>query len=247
MIVHIYYLTMYFLPERLVQTFSICAVEPESRTVGAAVASRYIAVGALVPFLRSDAGVVLTQSVANPSHGDEGLELLSTGIAPRDALDRLLALDPKAGIRQVAILGLSGAGATYSGSECTEIVAEEQRPGLIAMGNTLASAAVPAAMVEAYLRRFAASEEAPAGAAAANRMAAALIGALEAGEAAGGDKRGKQAAAVLIAAPGAGYGGNGDIAVDLRVDDHEDPVKELSRIFGRFLQNQREEFAEDGA
>ncbi len=221
-----------------VSTFSICAVDPRTRILGAAVASRYLAVGALVPHLAVDAGVILTQSIANPRFGPAGLGFLADGMAPALVIERLLENDAERAIRQIGVLRFDGNSATFSGPDCIPVVADATVPGVVATGNTLASEAVPAAMVAAYQvsRDADAANTAAASKDAAIRMATALIAALRAGEAAGGDKRGKQAAAVIVKGPGAGYGGNGDTAVDLRVDDHRDPVSELARIFALFTE-----------
>ncbi|MFP4408203.1 MAG: DUF1028 domain-containing protein [Spirochaetaceae bacterium] len=237
---------MHALARRLVSTYSMCVVDPENDLVGATVASRYVAVGALVPFLQPRVGVVLTQSVANPRFGTKGLALLEAGISPAEVIEQLLDGDEQRRIRQLAVLNAEGSGATYAGPQCTAIVADHQEPRLLALGNMLGSEAVPGAMAEAFhafydlpvVERTAEHEMTLP-----NRMAAALVAALRAGEAAGGDRRGKQAAALIVKGPNAGYGGNGDTAVDLRVDDHSEPVEELSRIFGVFLENQREELS----
>lgn len=237
---------MYGLAEQLVSTYSICVVDPETDLVGAAVASRYVAVGSLVPYLEPGVGAILTQSVANPQFGRKGLELLAAGRNPSRVIEVLLEGDDQSRIRQLAVLNAQGEGATYSGPQCTALVAEHRESRLLALGNMLASESVPAAMAEAFhsfydLRIL--EETAEHEMTLANRMASALIAALRAGEEAGGDRRGKQASALLVKGPGAGYGGNGDAAVDLRVDDHAEPVEELSRIFGVFLENQREELS----
>jgi uncharacterized Ntn-hydrolase superfamily protein len=245
-IVHIYVLLMYGLAEALVSTYSICVVDPETELVGAAVASRYVAVGSLVPFLEPGVGAILTQSVANPLFGPRGLSMLAAGRSPSEVIDALLEGDDQRRIRQVAVLDAEGEGAIYSGPQCTALVAEHRESRLLALGNMLASKSVPAAMAEGFhafydleiLHRTAVHEMTGA-----SRMASALIAALRAGEDAGGDRRGKQASALLVKGPNAGYGGNGDTAVDLRVDDHDEPVEELSRIFGVFLENQREELS----
>lgn len=230
----------------LVSTYSICVVDPDTALVGAAVASRYVAVGSLVPFLQPGVGAILTQSVANPLFGPQGLSLLAQGTRPEEVIEALLEGDEQRRIRQIGVLNAAGEGATYSGPQCTALVAEQREPRLIALGNMLGSESVPAAMTEGFhafydleiLERTAEHEMTGA-----NRMASALIAALRAGEEAGGDRRGKQASALLVKGPKAGYGGNGDTAVDLRVDDHAEPVEELSRIFGVFLENQREELS----
>lgn len=222
----------------MIATFSICAIDPATGVVGAAVASRYPAVGALVPYVQAGVGAILTQSIANPLFGSRGLELLAEGGTPSAVLEQLLEDDPDRDIRQLAVLDREGIGATWSGPECIPIVAEASSPGVVALGNTLAAATVPREMVEAC-RATMAGAGAPA-----HRVARALLAALVAGEAAGGDSRGKQAAALLVRGPGAGYRGQGETAVDLRVDDHPEPVRELARIFEVFLEKRREELGE---
>ena len=214
--------------------------------MGAAVASRYVAVGALVPFLQPRAGVILTQSVANPLFGPRGLALLKAGVSPAEVIEQLLDGDDQRRIRQLGVLNAEGSGVTFSGPQCTALVAEHQEPRLLALGNMLGSKAVPPAMAEAFHAFYdlpVVEDTAEHEMTLPNRMASALIAGLRAGEAAGGDRRGKQAAALIVKGPNAGYGGNGDTAVDLRVDDHSEPVEELSRIFGVFLENQREELS----
>lgn len=215
----------------IVSTFSIGAIDPASGIAGAAVASRYIAVGALVPHVRAWVGVILTQSIANPLFGPRGLDLLEQGHDPEDVLVALLEDDADRQIRQVGVLGPSGAGALWSGPQCVPEVGGHLSPGVLALGNSLTAGAVSPAMVTAYTATLAAAGATISGPLA---MAEALIEALAAGEVAGGDRRGKQAAAVVVKGPGAGYRGNGDTAVDLRVDDHRDPVQELKRIYGVF-------------
>lgn len=217
----------------MVSTFSVCAIDPGSGVVGAAVASRYVAVGSLVPHVRAGVGVILTQSIANPLFGPRGLDLLERGDDPQDVLAALLTDDPHREIRQVGVLGPNGTSALWSGPQCVPEVGEDHASGVLALGNSLAGTEVAREMVRVCTEHLSAQPaESRDLREAAFSMAEALITALVAGEAAGGDRRGRQAAAVLVKGPGAGYQGNGDTAVDLRVDDHQDPLRELGRIFG---------------
>jgi uncharacterized Ntn-hydrolase superfamily protein len=223
-------------------TFSIGAVDTTHGVVGCATASRYVAVASLVLHAAAGAGVVITQSVADRSHGLQGVPMLAEGRDPSRVLETILADDERVALRQVAVIDANGVVAHFSGNQCTPIVAVHEDSGVVALGNMLASGEVPQAMVTAFHRVYYAPGPVSPQRRRANVMAEALIAALRAGEAAGGDKRGKQAAGVLVAAAGSGYSGRDDRAVDLRVDDHPDPVEELNRIFGVFVENQQREF-----
>ena len=243
-------------------TFSIGVVDPVLGIAGAATASRYVAVASLVLHAQAEAGVILTQSIADRGHGLFGLPMLAQGHDPQTVLDAVTAGDERLAIRQVAVIDWFGRTAHYSGAQCTPVVATCEQAGVVALGNMLAHPEVPDQMVAAFWRVYGHPESDvvpdPVGTSnplmsvnhaartrkRANRMAEALIAALLAGEYAGGDKRGKQASGVLVVAPGTGYSGRDDRAVDLRVDDHSDPVEELDRIFRVFIDNQQREFAE---
>lgn len=232
-------------------TFSLAAVDPGRELAGAVTASRYIAVGALTIHADVDAGVVITQSVADRAHASQALPLLASGDDPAAILSDVLAADSSPALRQIGILRRDGERALYSGDDCTPVVAEAETPQAIALGNMLANETVPQAMCRAYTDayRTAVSETEHAASVSDRRddvarFAAALLAGLAAGESAGGDRRGKQAAAIVVVGRGAGYGGRDDRAVDLRVDDHSDPVGELQRLFKLFLDNQRREFGE---
>ncbi|MFW5694407.1 MAG: DUF1028 domain-containing protein, partial [Alkalispirochaeta sp.] len=185
-------------------TFSIGAVDSIHGVAGCATASRYVAVASLVLHAAAGAGVVITQSVADRSHGVQGLPLLADGADPQHVLETILAEDDRRALRQVAVIRADGEGAHVSGNQCTPIVAAHEDSGVIALGNMLASDEVPAAMVAAFQRVYYAPGPVSPQRRRANGMAEALIAALRAGEAAGGDKRGKQASGVLVVAAGAG-------------------------------------------
>jgi uncharacterized Ntn-hydrolase superfamily protein len=207
------------------QTFSIAAADPEAGEVGVAVASRFFAVGVVVPHARAGAGAVATQAFANTTFGPRGLDLLERGLTPQEAIDVLLRGDEGRARRQVGIVGASGASATATGDGCNPWAGGRHGPGYAIQGNILAGEAVVAAMERAFL----ASPGEP--------LAERLFRALQAGDDAGGDSRGKQSAALLVARAGAGYGGYTDTAVDIRVDDHPDPIAELGRLLGMALVN----------
>ncbi len=205
-------------------TFSIVAADPEAGEVGVAVASRFFAVGAVVPFARAEAGAVATQANANVSFGPRGLELLGLGLTPEEALKVLLRGDP-VNSRQVGIVSASGASATSTGPGCNAWAGGRSGPGYAVQGNILAGEQVVAAMEASFL------------ASAGKPLGERLLAALKAGDDAGGDSRGHQSAAILVCRAGGGYNGFGDRAIDVRVDDHPEPMKEIARLLGMALVN----------
>jgi uncharacterized Ntn-hydrolase superfamily protein len=206
-------------------TFSIVAADPEAGEVGVAVASRFFAVGTVVPHARAGVGAVATQSFANTTYGPRGLELLERGLTPEEAVAVLLRADEGREQRQVGVVAADGRSATYSGTGCNAWAGGRSGPGYAVQGNILTGEEVVAAMERAFLGS------------AGKPLAERLFAALAAGDAAGGDKRGRQSAALLVVRAGAGYGGFTDRAVDLRVDDHPDPFGELERLLGLALVN----------
>lgn len=199
-------------------TFSIVATDPERRDWGIAVASKFPCVGAVVPWARAGAGAVATQSWANTSFGPDGLALMGDGVTATAALDRLVASDDGRDDRQVGFVDASGGAATFTGSSCTEWAGGVTGDGFAAQGNILAGEAVVAELA----RVFTGTE---------GDLCDRLLAALVAGDAAGGDKRGRQSAALLVVREGGGYEGRNDRYIDLRVDDHADPIAELQRLF----------------
>jgi uncharacterized Ntn-hydrolase superfamily protein len=199
-------------------TFSIVARQGEA--YGVAVASRFLAVGAVVPGARLGTGAVATQSYARVAYVDELLSLLGAGQDAASALDAATALDTGRETRQVGVVGATSA-ATFTGSECNPwaggVAREDGDTAYAIQGNILTGPEVVAAMEEAW--------HGSAGQGLSRR----LLAALAAGDAAGGDSRGRQSAAVYAVEPGAGYDACGVLA-DLRVDDHPDPVAELGRL-----------------
>jgi len=202
-------------------TFSIVgrAVHPTGEPEwGVAVASKFLAVGNAVPAAVAGIGAIATQAAANVSFKAVGLSMLDDGATAQVALDRMLEDDDQRAHRQVGIVGVDGPGSTYTGAECFDWAGGYAGDDVAIQGNILVGPEVVDAMR--------ASWDASAGQPLARR----LLGALTAGDGAGGDRRGRQSAALLVVREGAGYGGGDDVAVDLRVDDHAAPVTELARL-----------------
>jgi uncharacterized Ntn-hydrolase superfamily protein len=199
-------------------TFSIVARSSDGQALGVAVASKFLGVGAAVPAALADVGAVATQSYANLAYRPQSLALLATGVAATETVRALIAGDagpvPQ---RQVGVVGTAGPGATFTGEECHPWAGGVAGDGYAIQGNMLAGPSVVGAVEAAW---HSSSEPFPSR----------LLGALSAGDAAGGDRRGRQSAALLIVSKGLGYGGSSDVWVDLRVDDHPEPVAELARL-----------------
>lgn len=200
-------------------TFSIVAADPETGELGVAVASKFLAVGAVVPWARAGAGAVATQSYANTSYGPRGLELMAEGLSAEQALARLIADDPDRSLRQVGVVDARGGAATFTGEGCHAWAGGRTGRGYAVQGNILTGPEVVDAMAAAFEQ-------------VRGTLAERLLAALAAGDAAGGDRRGRQSAALLVVKERGGYGGFNDRYVDLRVDDHPDPVRELQRLYG---------------
>lgn len=198
-------------------TWSIIARDPNG-AFGIAIASRFFAVGVLCPYAKADLGAVATQALVNPLYGARALELMAQGLAPAQVLSSIIAADAGREHRQVHLIDAVGRIAAHTGSACVEWCGQLQGEGYSVAGNMLAGPQV--------IRASAAAYDAGAGLGFAER----LIAALAAGDAAGGDKRGKQAAALLI------HGVEEYPLLSLRVDDHEDPVAELRRLYDKSLE-----------
>ena len=203
--------------QNMIATFSIVACDPEAGELGVAVASRFFAVGSVVPWAKAEVGAVATQSFANTSFGWRGLELLEKGAEPEEVVNILLRSDEDPGKRQLGIVAADGSSATYTGEACIAWAGGRHGPNYAVQGNILVGEAVVAAMEQTFLKTQGTLAE---------RMYAALL----AGDKEGGDSRGKQSAALLVVKKGAGYGGYTDRAIDIRVDDHAEPFKELNRL-----------------
>ena len=201
----------------VVATFSIVARDPATGELGVAVASRYFAVGSVVPWAKAGVGAVATQSFVNPTFGPRGLELLEKGMNPAQTLKALLASDDDPNGRQVGIVSASGDSVTYSGPKCNPWAGGRQGPNYAIQGNILTGESVVTAMEAAFL-------------ATKGTLASRLYAALAAGDSKGGDSRGRQSAALIVVKEGAGAGGYNDRAIDIRVDDNPDPFRELARL-----------------
>jgi uncharacterized Ntn-hydrolase superfamily protein len=199
-------------------TFSIVAADPEHGELGVAVQSKFLAVGALVPWAEADAGAVATQAFADVTIGPRGLALLREGVAPEDAVERLLAGDELREQRQFGLVTPDGRAASFTGAECFDHASSIVGDGFAAQGNILAARAVVEGLVAGFGERP------------SDRLSHRLIRALELAQAAGGDRRGQESAALLVVKAGGGYGGNHDRMLDLRVDDHPAPITELGRL-----------------
>ena len=195
-------------------TFSIVARCARTGQVGGAVSTAVPAVGSICPFVQPGVGAAASQSWCNPYLALDGLALMAGGMGAEAALDRVLAGDPGRGLRQVGFVDAAGGSAAWTGDGCTPWCGHRTGPGYAVQGNMLAGEAVVADMEAAFV------------AAAALGLDERLMRALEAGQAAGGDKRGKQSAALKV------YGQEAYPWLDLRVDEHASPVAELRRVFG---------------
>ncbi len=205
-------------------TFSIVAYDPENGDLGVGVQSKYFSVGPVVPWAEAGIGAVATQAFVNVSFGPRGLSLLKEGFTVEGVIEKLIEEDERRERRQLGIVDKAGNVAAYTGSECTMWAGSRQGLNFTVQGNILEGEVVLSAMVEAF--------ESSKG-----ELAERLVAALEAGQAVGGDARGRQSAAVLVVRYGAGRSGYGDRYVDLRVDDHKTPIVELRRLLSKHYSN----------
>jgi len=206
-------------PEPFVSTYSIVACELASGQWGVAVQSKFLAVGSVVPWAEPHVGAIATQAYANPRYGPDGLALLRGGLSADEVVERLTDADDGRDHRQLGVVDGHGGSATYSGSACMDWAGGIAGAGFAAQGNILVGAETVAALAST----FADTEGSP--------LARRLIDCLAAAQAAGGDRRGQQSAAVLVVERDGGYAGLSDVLVDLRVDDHAEPIAELARIY----------------
>lgn len=204
--------------KNLVATFSIVGFDPETEELGIAVQSKFLGVGAVVPWAKAGIGAVATQSYANTTYGPKGLELIASGKSAQETIDILTGEDEDKALRQVGIVDGKGNSATFTGEKCFDWAGGIAGKHFAAQGNILVSEETVTSMATTF--------EATTGS-----LAERLLAALDAAQAAGGDSRGKQSAALLIVKEKGGYGEYNDRAIDLRVDDHPDPIKELIRIY----------------
>jgi uncharacterized Ntn-hydrolase superfamily protein len=200
-----------------VSTFSIVAADMQDSAWGIAVASKFPAVGAVVPWASAGVGAVATQSYANTTYGPRGLALMAQGASAEQALGSLIQDDDERELRQVGLVDAAGRPATFTGEDCLEWAGGETGDSYAIQGNILTGRETVAAMAEAYENG-------------AGDLADRLVAALLAGDRAGGDRRGRQSAAILVVKPEGGYGGYNDRWFDYRVDDHQDPVPKLEEL-----------------
>ncbi len=205
--------------EPLVATFSIAACDLEARQWGVAVQSKFLAVGSVVPWAEPEVGAIATQAYANPSYGPNGLALLRGGLSASEVAERLTAEDDDRNERQLGVVDKFGVAAAWTGSGCLDWAGHRTGQCYSAQGNILVSSATVDALAETF--------EATAGRPLAER----LLEALAAAQTAGGDSRGQQSAALVVVKEKGGYAALSDVLVDLRVDDHEQPIDELARVY----------------
>jgi len=203
----------------IISTFSIVAADPPAGEVGVAVQSKYLAVGAVVPWARAGVGAVATQAMGFAGFGPRILDALSHGQSPQVAMEAALATDRMAAHRQVGVVSASGQSASHTGAECMAWAGGVTAATYAAQGNILAGEAVVREMARAFET-------------ASGPLVKRLLTALEAAQAAGGDKRGEQSAALIVEQSGyaEATGLRIDRMIDLRVDDHPHPIAELRRL-----------------
>jgi uncharacterized Ntn-hydrolase superfamily protein len=220
----------------VVATYSIVACDLDAGQWGVAVQSKFLAVGSVVPWAEPQVGAIATQAYANPRYGPQGLELLREGLSAQEVVDRLTSADEGRDHRQVGVVDANGSAATFTGEECMDWAGGRTGAGYAAQGNILVSGETVDALADTF--------EATAGKPLVER----LLDCLDAAQAAGGDRRGQQSAALLVVEKDAGYASLSDSLVDLRVDEHEQPITELRRIFEihrlLFFQTPRTEWLE---
>lgn len=200
-----------------IHTFSIVARDPQTGEIGVAVASKFLAVGSIVPWAKAGIGGIATQSWAKTSFGPDGLKMLAEGKSAQEVLDALLEHDDNREWRQLGIVDNQGNSAAFTGKKCETFEGHITGEGYTVQGNMLEGPEVLDAMSIAF--QYARGD-----------LAARLLSALVAGDEAGGDRRGRQSAAIYIVREKGSYDGLIDKYIDLRVDDHERPVAELQRL-----------------
>ena len=199
-------------------TFSIVAYDPKNKEWGVAVQSKFVAVGSIVPFAKANIGAIATQALANTSYGPKGLQLLQSGLTASEVLEQVLKGDDLMEERQVGIVDMKGKVASYTGKNCFKWAGHVTGKNFACQGNILASEKVVQGMADAY--------EDTSG-----DLIEKFFSALETGQKNGGDRRGKESAAILIVKKEGAYDGGTDRYIDIRVDEHAEPIKELKKVF----------------
>ncbi len=207
-------------------TFSIVAADVRTGQLGVAVQSKFPTVGAIVPAARAGAGAVATQALGKVQWKKEALDLMAKGVPVEEVLKRLVAADPQRDDRQLGLVDAKGKAASWTGKRCPDFAGSIVGDGFAVQGNILVSRATIEAMASAYQAAVKAGKP----------LAERLLLALEAGQAAGGDRRGQESAALLVVRPGGGYLGGDDTWIDLRVDDAPAPITELRRLYSEVHQ-----------
>jgi len=202
---------------RLVSTFSIVAFDPKTKNLGVAVQSRYFSVGTAVPWAQAEVGAIATQSFVNISYGPRGLGLLKKGLTINQVIEKLTNKDKSRDYRQLGIIDAKGNAAAYTGTKCMHWAGSKIGRNYAVQGNILASEKV----VQNMARKFETTK---------GDLADRLVAALEGGQEAGGDVRGRQSAALLVVGERKTKSGYGDRLTDLRVEDHPEPIDELKRL-----------------
>lgn len=202
-----------------IATFSIVAYDPRKKEWGVAVQSKFLACAAVVSWARAGAGAVATQSFANIAYGIDGLDMMERDISAVDTIEALTTADENRAQRQVGMVDKNGRAGAFTGDGCYDWAGHIVGEGFTCQGNIL----VPGT-VEAMAATFEAARRGP------GELADWLVEALAAGQAAGGDSRGRQAAGVMVVRHNGGYGGNNDRYLDLRVDDHPEPIEKLAEL-----------------
>jgi uncharacterized Ntn-hydrolase superfamily protein len=200
-----------------ISTFSIVAFDSKAQAWGVAVASKFPAVGAVVPWTKAKAGAIATQSIANTTFGPRGLEMFASGLSAEETLAKLLEHDKGREDRQVGLVDAKGRSATFTGKKCSAWAGGLNGPGYAIQGNMLAGSEVIRQMEHTFLDTK-------------GDLPERLFAALEAGNRAGGDRRGRQSAAISVVKTKAGYGGFNDRWVDYRVDDNLNPIERLGKL-----------------
>lgn len=205
----------------LVATYSIAAFDPATGDLGVAVQSKFFGVGTVVPWAKAGVGAIATQALSNITYGPEGLKLLAKGKSPEETLRILTQKDDESEERQCGIVDAQGRSASHTGKECRDYAGGRTGKSYAIQGNILASEKVVTAMETAYQEAQKVEN---------SELADWLVAAIQAGEDAGGDRRGRQSAALLVVREDAGYGGTSDRYIDLRIEDHKDPTHEMARL-----------------
>jgi uncharacterized Ntn-hydrolase superfamily protein len=199
-------------------TFSIVAYDPKNKEWGVAVQSKFVAVGVIVPFAQANIGAIATQAYCNTSYGPDGLELLANGISADEVIELLTENDPNKDQRQVGVVDAKGNAASFTGKDCFNWAGHIVGKNYCCQGNILTSGNVIKNMSHVFEHTE-------------GDLVEKLFASLEAAQEAGGDKRGQEAAAILIVKEKGVYDGGTDRYIDIRVDEHPTPIKELKKVF----------------